>query len=82
MRDTSRLGLTGRPEHPDHDARGFRNREALDRARVVVLGDSQTYGTGVSREAAWPARLNELVTGDVYSMALPRPRSDPGAAAA
>jgi hypothetical protein len=71
FQDDPVFGLVGRPQHPDHDGRGFRNPAALERARVVVLGDSQTYGTGVTREAAWPAQLGKLVTGEVYSMALP-----------
>lgn len=65
------LGFVGHPSHPDHDENGYRNVEVLEQADVVVLGDSQTYGTGVERSEAWPARLDEKIEGDVYSLALP-----------
>ena len=34
------------PAFPEHDSRGFRNREVLERADVVLMGDSMTYGSG------------------------------------
>ena len=37
---------------------------------MVALGDSQTYGTGVGRGAAWPARLSGLIGEPVYNMGL------------
>src|SRR6185503_7301284 len=47
-----RLGRRGNPDHLEHDARGYRNKEALSRSDVVVLGDSHAYGAGVAREEA------------------------------
>lgn len=56
----ARLRHRGNPAFPEHDARGFRNPEAVARARGVALGDSQTYGTGVGPEDAWPRQLEAL----------------------
>lgn len=63
------LGIRPNPAAPDHDRRGWRNQVAIDRASLVALGDSQTYGSGVRREEAWPLVLNRRI-GGVYNMAL------------
>ncbi|MBK7951761.1 MAG: hypothetical protein IPK00_24100 [Deltaproteobacteria bacterium] len=60
-----RLRHRGNPAFPEHDARGFRNPEAVARAHGVALGDSQTYGTGVRPEDAWPRQL-EAITGQSW----------------
>lgn len=65
------LGARPNPAYPGHDARGFRNPEAWDRVEVVVLGDSQTYGSGVGMEEAWPSRLRAMTGVRVYNMAYP-----------
>lgn len=65
----ARLRHRPNPDFPGHDARGFRNPEALDRAEIVALGDSQTYGTGVPPEAAWPRRLAAATSRTVYNFA-------------
>ena len=52
------------------DARGFRNRTALDRADVVVLGDSFVEGSHVSDEHPWPVRLAEFSGLSVYSLGM------------
>ncbi len=64
------LGQRPNPTHPDHDARGFRNRTALTEADIVALGDSQTYGMGVKRHQAWPQQLNRISDYTVYSMSF------------
>ena len=56
---------------PQHDERGFRNVPGLDRADVVVLGDSQSWGHNVDRSQAWPARLAATTGLTVYNMAVP-----------
>ncbi|MEM7199474.1 MAG: GDSL-type esterase/lipase family protein [Planctomycetota bacterium] len=65
------VGVRLNPAHPDHDARGFRNREALAAADVVALGDSQTYGTNVARDRAWPQQLAARIGQPVYNMGVP-----------
>lgn len=67
----ARLGLHGNAAYPDHDEWGYRNAERPKRAAVVVLGDSQTYGTGVNRDQAWPPALQRRLGTTVYSMATP-----------
>jgi hypothetical protein len=64
------LGYRGNPKNPDHDRLGFRNAQAPDRIDVVALGDSQTYGTGVAREEAWPQQLQAMSGLKVYNMAF------------
>jgi len=67
----SRLGLRGNRAYPDHDDWGYRNSHRPERATVVAMGDSQTYGTGVSRDEAWPPALERRLGEPVYSMATP-----------
>jgi SGNH hydrolase-like domain, acetyltransferase AlgX len=65
-----RLGYRPNPALPGHDRLGFRNPTVPATAHIVALGDSQTYGTHVKPEDAWPRQL-ELMTGKiVYSMAF------------
>ena len=61
----------GNPEHPEHDRLGFRNRDVPPTASVVALGDSQTYGSRVDREDAWPQQLERLGGGRTYNQAFP-----------
>jgi hypothetical protein len=65
------LGERPNPDWPDHDSAGFRNEERLLKAKIVALGDSQTYGTGVSVTEAWPQALGELTDSAVYNMGFP-----------
>lgn len=65
-----RLRHRPNPAHPEHDARGFRNPTALARTDIVAFGDSQTYGTGVGPEDAWPRRLEAMLGRPVYGMAF------------
>lgn len=64
------LGARPKIGYPDHDARGWRNREALDQADIVTVGDSQTYGLGVSKENAWPQQLGSILAQDTYQIAF------------
>jgi lysophospholipase L1-like esterase len=65
-----RLGMRGNPAYAEHDAWGFRNASRPERADVVTLGDSQTWGTSVERDAAWPQRLARALGTPVYNMGL------------
>jgi len=64
-----RLRHRPNPAFPGHDSIGFRNPKVLARADVIALGDSQTYGTGVDPEQAWPKQLEPMIAQTVYSMA-------------
>lgn len=66
-----RPGFRGRFSSPEYDTRweingaGHRGPEpgvkVGDRARIVALGDSFTFGYGVESEEAWPARLEAVL---------------------
>jgi len=64
------LGNRGNPSHLGHDRRGFRNLSVPDRASIVALGDSQTYGVGVYPEQAWPVQFARMTGTPTYSMAF------------
>lgn len=66
-----RVIYRGNPLYVQHDARGYRNPSAFERADVVVFGDSHTYGTLVDPDDAWPRHLERLTGRSTYSMALP-----------
>jgi len=65
----ARLGHRPNPSYPGHDRKGFRNPAVPVTARIVALGDSQTYGTNVGPGDAWPRQLESLTGTTVYSMA-------------
>lgn len=52
------------------DADGFRNKEVLDTAEVVVIGDSQTEGNNATREEAWPQQYGVISGEEVYQFAV------------
>ncbi|NOZ88104.1 MAG: SGNH/GDSL hydrolase family protein [Deltaproteobacteria bacterium] len=60
------MGLAG-----PNDLIGFRNRSVPDRADVVVIGDSQTYGLNATFEDSWPQQLRQALPDHtvLYSMA-------------
>lgn len=64
------LGHRPNPRNPEHDKKGFRNASVPARVDIVALGDSQTYGTGVPRENAWPQELAKMTGLKVYNMAF------------
>ncbi len=55
---------------PGIDARGFRNPKVLDKAYLVALGDSHTYGHMVQPEDAWPRQLEKTIGRDVYNFGI------------
>jgi lysophospholipase L1-like esterase len=64
------LGYRVAPYTAGHDAFGFRNASVPERADVVAVGDSQTYGVSATREGSWPYQLGQLLGQRVYNMAL------------
>ena len=65
-----RLRLRPNPALPDHDASGYRNPVVPERSDIVVMGDSQTYGSEVSRKNAWPTLLGKDLGVSSYNMAF------------
>lgn len=74
------LGLRGNPDYPAHDRLGFNNASVPERADLITLGDSQTYGVvgspdlnhrvEISSDVCWPAYLADLSGRSVYNMGL------------
>lgn len=64
------LGQRLAPYAGGHDEWGFRNHEVPDRADVVTIGDSQTYGVSAPARLSWPAQLEKLTGRRVYNLAL------------
>lgn len=64
------LGLKLAPYAQGHDANGFRNDTVPQNVETVALGDSQTWGVNVERQAAWPQQLSKLSGHSVYNMGL------------
>lgn len=71
VREDSELGRIVLPNAPDHDANGFRNVLVPQRADIVTLGDSQTWGVNAQRPDAWPQTLGRLAGRSVYNMGVP-----------
>ncbi len=63
-----KLGWRPNPNFPDHDAKGFRNRDVPKRAPIVALGDSLTYGVWAKRKNAWPQQLERMAGVRTYNM--------------
>jgi hypothetical protein len=63
------FGAKGNPRYPGHDSRGFRNASSMEKAAIVAMGSSHTYGEGVSRP--WPTLLSQALGKPVYNMATP-----------
>lgn len=63
------VGHRPNPAYREHDSRGWRNDAALPQAKIVVLGDSQTYGYNASIEEAWPQQLGAVMKMPVYQIA-------------
>ncbi|MEQ9503267.1 MAG: hypothetical protein RIT81_40775 [Deltaproteobacteria bacterium] len=63
-------GFRGNPRRFDHDGRGYRNADDIEKTHILAIGDSQTYGVGVDRVRAWPYAIHEDLDIDVYNMGL------------
>ena len=57
-----RLGYRPNPDFHGHDSRGWRNASRLERADIVVIGDSHVYGS------AWPQWVGARLHRTVYQM--------------
>lgn len=57
-----RLGYRPNPNFRGHDSRGWRNASPLERADIVVIGDSHVYGS------AWPQKVGARLHHTVYQM--------------
>ena len=67
LEDDERLGYRVVAHTGGTDAWGFRNAERPERVDVFCMGDSQTWGTNITREQAWPAALARRTERSVYN---------------
>ena len=54
----------------DVDDNGFRNPGIPERVDVVTIGDSMTYGNGVTRDESWPYQLADMTGKSVYNFGV------------
>ena len=64
------LYVRGDSSLSEYDERGFRNEKRPATASIVAIGDSQTEGSGVARDHAWPQQLAARVGASVYQLAF------------
>lgn len=65
------LGVRIKPYSAGHDSWGYRNRSVPEKADIVAIGDSQTYGVSATSRNSWPALLGEITGRTVYNLSLP-----------
>jgi lysophospholipase L1-like esterase len=53
-----------------HDFWGFRNKSVPASAKIVAIGDSQTYGISATAKNSWPAQLQKIIRQEVYNLSL------------
>lgn len=58
------------PGASGHDDWGYRNRDVPERAEVLAIGDSMTYGIMAKSYESWPAQLAEIQNISTYNAAL------------
>ncbi len=64
------LRVRGSAFAPGHDANGFRNPSVPDRADILAIGDSMTYGYAASPQESWPRQLERALGRSVYNMSF------------
>jgi len=58
------------PHSAGHDAWGYRNRYVPEKADIVAIGDSQTYGESAQAKYSWPSILGSLTGKRTYNMGV------------
>ena len=64
------LGHKIKPNSAGHDSLGYRNRIVPNRADIVAIGDSMTYGVSATADNSWPALLQKYTGKVVYNLSL------------
>src|SRR5688572_14613378 len=64
------LGQVVAPSAKGFDQWGFRNAAVPERADIVAIGDSHTYGNTATMEDSWPLVVGRLSGQRVYNMGL------------
>lgn len=58
------------PRSAGHDSWGYRNTHVPEKADIVALGDSQTYGESALARYSWPSILGSLTGKETYNMGV------------
>jgi lysophospholipase L1-like esterase len=64
------LGHKIKPNSAGHDSWGYRNTTVPNRADIVAIGDSMTYGVSATADNSWPALLQKYTGKVVYNLSL------------
>ena len=64
------LGHKIEPNSAEHDSWGFRNKSVPASAKIVAIGNSQTYGVSATARNSWPAQLQVLMREGAYNLSL------------
>jgi hypothetical protein len=64
------LRVRGSAAAPGHDANGFRNPSVPERADILAVGDSMTYGYAAGPRESWPRQLEVILGKSVYNMSF------------
>ena len=68
MDQDSNFGFKMNSSLKDIDSHGFRNTEGkYNNYQIATIGDSHTYGNGVTKENAWPYQFEKSVNLPVYN---------------
>lgn len=70
LMDDPVLGHRVEPGSGGHDGNGLRNPAIPERAEIVTIGDSQTYGVSAMAFNSWPSWLSRMTGQSVYNVAL------------
>ena len=64
------LGIRLPPGSSGHDAWGFRNPRVPERADIVAVGDSHTYGNCARMAESWPSQVARISGQTVYNLGM------------
>ena len=64
------LGHIISPSTTGHDSWGFRNKSVPENVDIVMIGDSQTYGTASTQKMSYPSQVEALSGLTTYNLAL------------
>ena len=58
------------PNSGAHDSWGYRNKSVPERAEIVTIGDSHTYGISATASGSWPNTLHNISGRSTYNLSL------------
>lgn len=70
LQEDEKLGHRIPEDAQGYDDWGFKNDEVPDKADIVTIGDSQTFGINATLENNWPGHLQSLSQKKVYNLSV------------